>query len=111
MRHIAPSQMLLMPSNWEGFALAAGEAVCLGCSIVGTPIGSLEYLVGDGERGTIADSFDTSAVLDALKAEAARWERGERNPARIAATWRGRINRRAVGGALLELLDGIVEAA
>ena len=37
---------LLMTSIWEGFGLAALEAMLLGCPVLATPVGGLQKLVG-----------------------------------------------------------------
>jgi glycosyltransferase involved in cell wall biosynthesis len=35
---LASAKIFLAPSRWESFGIAAGESLCMGCSIVGTPV-------------------------------------------------------------------------
>ena len=41
------SKMLCMPSSWEGFGLAAVEAMALGKPVVASPVGGLGNIVND----------------------------------------------------------------
>lgn len=44
---LAKSKVLCMTSKWEGFGLAAVEALCLGIPVVGTTVGGLVELIND----------------------------------------------------------------
>lgn len=102
---LSRSQILFMPSLWEGFPLAAGEAVCLGCTISGTPLESLRFLARDGRGGTLAPDFEEDSLHAALTAEADRWRSGEIDPAGIARYWRPRLAPGAVAAGVLSLLE------
>lgn len=100
---LATAQILFMPSNWEGFPLAAGEAACMGCSFAASPIDSLNLLSQGGRFGTLSPDFSEDGLLGALLIELDRWADGQHDPGTISSFWRPRIHRRAVGRQLLEL--------
>lgn len=104
------ARILFMPSHWEGFALAAGEAACMGCSVAGSPLDIVDELAQGARFGTVARDFGDDALLDALRHEAERWRRNERDPLVTADYWRRRINRRQVGQALMALLEEMAGA-
>ena len=84
--------MLFVPSRWESFSIAAAEALCTGCSIVGTPAEAFRYLSMQGFSGTIASTFDRKAILAALLQDATKWERGDYKPEKIAIFWRANLD-------------------
>lgn len=44
---LSNSKLLIMPSKWEGFGLAAVEALALGIPVIATPVGGLPGIVDD----------------------------------------------------------------
>jgi glycosyltransferase involved in cell wall biosynthesis len=89
-------KMLFVPSRWESFSIAAAEALCTGCSIVGTPAEALRYQSMQGFSGSISASFDKQAILAALLQDANKWDQGKYNPKKIAAFWRQILDRKSV---------------
>ena len=51
--YIRYARALLMTSSWEGFGLAALEAMLLGCPVLATPVGGLQKLVGSYDAGAL----------------------------------------------------------
>lgn len=102
-KRLADAQILFMPSRMESFGIVAAEALCVGCSIVVTPIESLEYLVADNFSGTVASGFGKSSVKQALLSEAKRWGAGDRSPREIAEYWRARLGRREIASYILAI--------
>ncbi len=49
--HYSAADMLVMPSYYESFGLAALEAEACGCPVVATKVGGLKDIVRDGETG------------------------------------------------------------
>jgi glycosyltransferase involved in cell wall biosynthesis len=98
------AQVLLIPSMVEGFSIAASEAVCMGCSIVGTPLESLIYLAKGGFGGTLSHDFGPNAVLGALLADVNRWNREEYDANVISRFWRERLAPAAVCKKILSAL-------
>ncbi|MBE3584524.1 MAG: glycosyltransferase family 4 protein [Limnochordaceae bacterium] len=102
---LASARILLQPSRWESFAITVGEALCMGCSVVGTRIEPLWYLSSGGDWGTLAASFDSSGVAAALSYDAGRWDAGFYSAERIAGHWRQVLDRRRIAQRLLDLVE------
>ena len=94
--YLRNAKMLFVPSRWESFSIAAAEALCTGCSIVGTPAEALRYLSMQGFSGSISATFDKQAILAALLQDAHKWDQGKYNPEKIAAFWRQILDRKSV---------------
>ena len=85
------SQIMLVTSRWESFNIAAAEALCCGCSIVGPGhIGSMRWFVS-ADSGTTADDYNAAGLACALEQECRAWETGGRDPARISELWREQL--------------------
>jgi glycosyltransferase involved in cell wall biosynthesis len=97
------AKMLFIPSRWESFSVAACEALCMGCSIVGTPIESLRYLSMQGFSGTIASTFKKEAILAALIQDSMKWDYDYYQPDEIADFWRGKVDRKSVAEQIANL--------
>lgn len=98
------AQMIFVPSRWESFSIASGEALCMGCSVVGTPIESLRFLSMQGFSGSTAATFDGDAVLAALLQDAHKWDQNEYAPVQIAQFWRPKLDRRSVAKSIEHLV-------
>ncbi|MCA9115912.1 MAG: glycosyltransferase [Planctomycetaceae bacterium] len=97
------ARSLLMPSRMESFGLAAAEALCLGCSIIVTPVESLDYLSAAGQTGSCAAGFRAGEILAAMLQDFERWDSGFYDPAAIAAGWRDTLSRSRIARQILEL--------
>jgi glycosyltransferase involved in cell wall biosynthesis len=64
---IKNTKVVCMPSVWEGFGLAAVEALILGKPVVASPVGGLKNIVND-ECGKLCDSLESyvSAIAELL---------------------------------------------
>ncbi|NLF89605.1 glycosyltransferase [Candidatus Bathyarchaeota archaeon] len=102
---LAGAKMFLAPSRWESFGIAVGESLCMGCSVVGTPVESFQYLAAEGFSGTVSSDFSQKRFLSSLVADAAKWDSGFYDPDRIAAFWRPKLDRRAVAGTIAEMVN------
>jgi len=100
---LAKAKMFFVPSRWESFSIASGEALCMGCSVVGTPVEALRYLSMQGSTGTIAATFDKTAILAALLQDTEKWDCGMYDPEKIAAYWRPKLDRRNIAKILENL--------
>ena len=103
------AKIFFVPSRWESFSIAAAEALCTGCSIVGTPAEALRYLSMQGFSGTIASTFDKEAILAALLQDAIKWENGDYEPEKIAAFWRAKVDRKIIAQSIENLASGIIK--
>jgi len=90
------AKTLFVPSRWESFSISSAEALCMGCSIVGTPAEALHYLSMQGFSGTTAATFDKEAILAALLQDATKWDDGSYDPQKIAAFWRPKLDRKTI---------------
>ena len=97
------AKLLFVPSRWESFSIASAEALCTGCSIVGTPAEALRYLSMQGLSGSIAATFDKEAILAALLQDATKWDNGKYDPEKIAAFWRPILDRKTVAKSIENL--------
>jgi glycosyltransferase involved in cell wall biosynthesis len=74
---IKNSKIVVMPSKWEGFGLAAVEAMALGKPVFSTPVGGLQSIVNDDCGGhcdtdeefthKIIKSLDDSSYYESLR--------------------------------------------
>jgi glycosyltransferase involved in cell wall biosynthesis len=93
---LSNAKILFVPSRWESFSIASAEALCMGCSVVGTPLESLHFLSMQGFSGTTAASFDGEAILATLLKDSAKWDRGDYEPEKIAKFWRAKLDRKNI---------------
>lgn len=101
------SKIFLMTSRHESFGIAAAEALCLGCSVVGPAhIPSVPWFCGS-DSGSVATIYTNNGLLDALAAEVRSWTSGGRNPETIANIWRGRVSASNVGRDLVNMLENL----
>jgi glycosyltransferase involved in cell wall biosynthesis len=61
---LSAAAMMVLPSVWEGSPLAAQEALRAGVPFVGTTVGGVPALVGDG--GVLVRPRDAPALADAI---------------------------------------------
>jgi L-malate glycosyltransferase len=60
------ADVLLLPSESEGFGLAALEAMACGLPVVGSAVGGLSEVVEDGTTGFLAPAGDVAAMAAAV---------------------------------------------
>jgi len=103
--HHGRSQLMVVSSRWESFNIAAAEALCCGCSIVGPHrIGSMRWFAAD-DCGTTAATYDLPGLTAALLREIKAWEEGRRKPERISALWRERVAAPSVARQIVQVLQ------
>lgn len=104
-RHMAGSKIFLMASRHESFGIAAAEALCLGCSVVGPAhIPSIPWFCGS-DSGTVAATYTKNGLVDALAAEAKAWKCAQRDAQSIATAWQNRVGAEAVAQHVVQLLE------
>lgn len=91
----------------ESFGLVAAEALCMGCSIVVTPLESLVYLSNNETTGVVSKGFSQKHILDALNADKHRWDNKFYLPEKISTYWRSSLNRRVVANQFSSLANQI----
>jgi len=63
---LSAADVYVQPSRWEGFGLAAAEAMAAGLPVVATRVPGLAEVVADGVTGYLVDSEDAAALTAAL---------------------------------------------
>jgi glycosyltransferase involved in cell wall biosynthesis len=102
------SKIYLMVSRYESFCIAAGEALCCGCSVVGSSAVPSSYYFAETQSGHVAETRTAKAFLNTLDQEVGCWINGERNPEAIASVSRKRMGSHAVAQTTLALLENIL---
>jgi glycosyltransferase involved in cell wall biosynthesis len=102
---LSSAKIFLAPSRWESFGIAAGESLCMGCSVAATPVESLQYLAMQGFSGSVSPNFTKNGFLSALVEDAIKWDRGQYKPEEIAAFWRPKLDRKAVSKSVKEIAE------
>jgi hypothetical protein len=101
----AESQILLCTSRYESFMIAAAEALCCGCSVVGDArFPSMSYLTGL-RSGTVSCDSALRNLQDALMTEISAWQSGDRDPVQISQAWQARLHADRVAAAFLQLVE------
>jgi glycosyltransferase involved in cell wall biosynthesis len=103
------ADMLVLPSEREGFPTVVGEAMACGTPVLATRVGGVPELVKDGETGWLIEPGDEVSFLQKLTALVA-------NPAMAAALRRNarnaaedRVSSAAVGLALNRCFDAALQ--
>ncbi len=101
------SQVFFSPSAYESFGIAAAEALCSGCSIVGqrsVSMASFDWFISD-DSGTLTDGNSTSDYVLAIQQELLLWENNERCAQKISNIWCQRLHADKVAAFTLELFN------
>lgn len=104
---LLPAKIFFLPSLWESFGIAGAEALCCGCSLVGTPLEALRYLSMQGFSGTIASSFKKEAILAALIQDSIKWDRDYYFPEKISEFWKEKLNRKSIAKEFIDVIKKI----
>lgn len=101
------SKIYLLTSHLETFNIAGAEALCCGCSVVGpAQIPSSSYFAGS-DSGSVSYLRSSVHLTDALMAEVDEWDKGNRDPYRIAEVWKEKVGAAAVSRMYLDLIRSI----
>lgn len=103
--HLNHSKIFFSSSRWESFGLAAAEALCSGCTLVGPDLPPFRYLIAEGRTGTLAKDYSKSALYRALGEEIDLWDQGIRDPKMIATQWQHILDYRLVAHDVLEAVN------
>jgi glycosyltransferase involved in cell wall biosynthesis len=64
---LSAADALVMPSRWEGFGLAAAEAMACGLAVIASDVPGLRELVTDGQTGLLVEPDDAVALAEAIE--------------------------------------------
>ncbi|RYD22084.1 MAG: glycosyltransferase family 1 protein [Verrucomicrobiaceae bacterium] len=101
------SQVFYSPSAFESFGIAAGEALCCGCSVVAgrsPSMAAFEWFVSK-DSGRLAEQDDKAGHLTALRDELACWSGGGRDATVISREWSHLLHEHEVAARVLGLRD------
>jgi glycosyltransferase involved in cell wall biosynthesis len=101
---LADSRIFFAPSSSESWGMAAAEATCMGCTIVGTPLESFEYLAADGFSGTLSEGFASRQISRALELDVVKHAQGAYDPVEIARHWRSKLSIDQVSSQICEII-------
>lgn len=104
---LSKTKIFFAPSIYESFNLAAAEALCCGCSVVGGPIPSFQYFINDNFSGSISDDFDSNSLKLVLEKDIEKWDNGKYNPEEIAKYWRQELSEEKVSKQIIELIKSL----
>ncbi|HUS47085.1 MAG TPA: glycosyltransferase [Phycisphaerae bacterium] len=63
---LSAADVFAMPSRWEGFGLALGEAMAGALPVVATRVPGIRDLITDGDTGLLVDRDDVTGFAEAL---------------------------------------------
>jgi len=66
-KRLASSQVLVVPSDYEGFGIAYLEGMAFGLPAVGGKAGGASDVIRDGENGLLVPPGDSAALADGLR--------------------------------------------
>jgi len=104
---LAETKVFFAPSLAESFNLAAAEALCSGCSIVGGPLPSFQYFSQNNQFGTLAKDFKASSLKFALETDLKKWADNLYQPEQIATSWQKELSPEKVGQQIIELIKNL----
>ena len=89
---LSAADLFVMPSRWEGFGLAAAEAMAAGLPVIAAGAAGLRELVVDGRTGILVEADDPEAVARSIEVLAydssRRAELGRAGAARVEENFR-----------------------
>lgn len=101
-RHYQEAQIFLNTSYSESFNIAAAEALCCGCSVVGTAIIAAFNSFCSHDSGTLSCNRSVGNFRDALSAEIEAWRYGGRSAHQISNHWVPRLHVDRVAQSIIE---------
>ena len=64
---LSAADMFIMPSRWEGFGLAAAEAMAASLPVIASDIPALRDLLGGGSAGLLVEPTDSVSLAEAME--------------------------------------------
>ena len=98
------SKIYLLASRYESFCIAAAEALCCGCSVVGSDNVATSSYFAELNSGTVAVNRSVQAFSQALDQELTSWTSGERDPLAVSRAWSERTGATRVAEQTLAFL-------
>ncbi len=64
--YYSAADLLVLPSAYESFGMAALEAMACGTPVVATRVGAMEEIIRSGSNGELVDGFDPSSIAEGV---------------------------------------------
>ncbi len=105
-RALQRARVVLCTSLREGYHTVSAESLCCGASVVGPDVPEIPSLkwFTDGPYGRLAPRRG-DALAEAVMAELAAWDSGERDPAHLSSHWASLLHAPSVARRILELVE------
>lgn len=104
---LSETKIFFAPSVSESFNLAAAEALCCGCSLVGGPLPSFQYFYNNNKTGSLSVNFTPESLLETLKIDLKKWDKNIYQPKQIAAYWQNELNLKKISQQIIELIKSL----
>lgn len=99
------AKIFICSSRAESMSISSAEALCCGCSVVGpAEIASMHEYVS-ASSGTLAWTRRTNDFCDAVNAEIACWQAGQRDPVAMSAYFRGHLDSTKNAQSIRDLIE------
>ncbi len=105
--YLQASDVFVLPSEYEGFSLALGEALACGLPAIATRVGAASDLIRDGENGILIKPRDQEALLTAMERFLAQEKPWQEMAARIALNAAERYGVERVAGQYHRVISGL----
>jgi len=93
----------IVPSIYESFCLSAAESLCMGCTLVGTPIEVIDFYLSPGPC-VVADGFLYKNIVKAVE-KAMNWEIELYERRELAKLWRKKLSRRTIARQIINIIE------
>ena len=101
---LASAQLLVSTSRFESTPVQGLEALCQGCTLVGSDgVPGYKSLIAGGAFGETFAANSAEDCIRAIQTEMDRRIKGQRDPRKIAEEWRSRCSLESVSAQLLSL--------
>ena len=110
-KRLLKSQILVSASNWEGFPISAGEALCSGNSLAAPPLPAFLDLVGERSQfGSIATENSAKYLAQAILKEITCWNDGWRRPTDISGYWAKRLRPTTIARSIIDVIRSMLSS-
>lgn len=105
--YLKESKIFFAPSNYESFNIAAAEALCCGCSLVGSPLPSFNYFIKNGFSGTLTKDFKIESFIKALQEDIKKWDNNVYQPSEISRYWQKELDADKIAKQIIDLAKSL----
>jgi glycosyltransferase involved in cell wall biosynthesis len=104
---LSQTKIFFSPSISESFNLSAAEALCCGCSLVGSPLPSFDYFIKNNFSGTLAEDLKAASFLKSLESDIEKWNNNLYQPSKIAEYWQYELSPNKIAKQIINLAQSL----